>query len=166
MKDVCLFFLVKLHTQIRFFFQQATFPPLQIKVWHNADILNRNLFLRKPFMTLVPLRVHTLCGATAATSVQRATRCVLLLLLSSTISSNTRPPARHSNLQMELCTFTSVASVVPAHFPPSVWCCFCSPLHSLCIFAVCSNLFVFEQLYPLSVALHKTFKKKKKQIFF
>lgn len=136
-----------------------------------ADILNRNLFLRKPFMALVPLGVHTLCGATAATSVQRATRRVLLLLLSSTISSDTRPPARHRNLQMELCTLTSVASVVPAHLPPKIcctWCCFCSPLHSLCIFAVCSNLFVCEQFYPLLVVLYKTFKKKTKKntLFF
>lgn len=127
MKDVCviLFFFVffwKLHTQIRFFFNRPPFRHSRSRFdtipKEAADILNRNLFLQKPFMALVPLRVHTLCGATAATSVQRATRRVLLLLLlSSTISSNTRPPARRNNLQMELRTLTSVASVVPVHFP-------------------------------------------------
>lgn len=120
MKDVSFFFENSTH-RLDFSFNRPPFrhsrSRLDTIAKKAADILNRNLFLRKPFMALVPLRVHTPCGATAATSVQRATRRVLLLLLSSTISSDTRPPARHSNLQMELCTLTSVASVVPAHFP-------------------------------------------------
>lgn len=122
-----------------------------------ADILNRNLFLWSHSESTHSVEQRLLL------QFNRATRRVLLLLLWSTISSNTRPPARHNNLQMELCTLTSVASVVPAHFPSRsaardvVFVPLCTRSVSS-QFAV-TNLFVFEQFYPLPVALYKTYKK-------